>query len=752
MNSYDFSRLNDKDFEDLVIDLIKIEMPGTNIERFMPGRDSGMDGRFYIGGNKVIIQSKHYVNSSYSALINNLKKEAAKVARINPSRYILAIGQGLTDVRKNEIISIFGSRYLRSDDIFSIEDITHKLSQYKNIERKYYKLWLNSTSVLTSILHNDIIGKSSHVLEQIKINSEKYVETRDFATAKNKIEHFNTLIITGEPGVGKTTLAEQLCLNYILEGYQLVYIESDIEEGDKIIEPDTKQLFLYDDFLGRNYLEALRNKEDSKIVRFINRIRFKPEKKLILTSRTTILNQGKASSELFFINNTEKHEYEVEVKNLDIIDKAKVLYNHLWFSELPEEFKECIWKEKRYRKIISHKNYNPRLISFITDYDKVSHLEPEHYWEYIVESLDNPTAIWDYMLTKQVPKCVFYLTYLVSLNNGKISEKELSENYDNLLEIINFDRSRNDYLDFKSCILHAVKSTLQRKLEEGKDAIYDVLNPSISDYLIAKINDNLSLIPSFFLALSSIQSLNNLNTLLNKKIAPNAANKIADTLLSNIHSNKTEDYIIELIELMISNNNLSHSVKLKAARILNTDTLPLSKYFTKYNYRIAKIIHWLSLNDIDWIGYKKTQEYTKLTLLTSGDDLDYEDLNILSHISNVISDDELLGDIRTSLLEYWYDFVHEFISESNEFSEYYDEQESYLIKSKAKDMVKDMLSESSIVFNESEIDDIIDNIDVQSIIESNIENYSDWDGQEYTQHGGYQDNGFDGVDDIFSRE
>ena len=279
-----------------------------------------------------------------------------------------------------------------------------------------------------------------------------------------------------------------------------------------------------------------------------------------------------------------------------------------------------------------------------------------------------------------------------------------------------------------------------------------MLNPSISDYLIAKINDNLSLIPSFFLALSSIQSLNNLNTLLNKKIAPNAANKIADTLLSNIHSNKTEDYIIELIELMISNNNLSHSVKLKAARILNTNTLPLSKYFTKYNYRIAKIIHWLSLNDIDWIGYKKTQEYTKLTLLTSGDDLDYEDLNILSHISNVISDDELLGDIRTSLLEYWYDFVHEFISESNEFSEYYDEQESYLIKSKAKDMVKDMLSESSIVFNESEIDDIIDNIDVQSIIESNIENYSDWDGQEYTQHGGYQDNGFDGVDDIFSRE
>lgn len=752
MNSYDFSRLNDKDFEDLVIDLINAEMPTVNIERFMPGRDSGMDGRFYMGSNNIVIQSKHYVKSSYSSLITNLKKEAPKVVALNPSRYILAVCQGLTSTRKNEIISIFGSQYLRSDDILSIDDITHKISQNKSIERKYYKLWLNSTSILLSLLHNDVIGRSNHILEQIKENSDKYVETRDFTIAKDKIEHFNTLIITGEPGVGKTTLAEQLCLNYILEGYELIYIESDIEEGEKVIEPDTKQLFLYDDFLGRNYLDALRNKEDSKIVRFINRIRSKNEKKLILTSRTTILNQGKASSELFYINNTDKHEYEVEVKNLDVLDKAKVLYNHLWFSELPEQFKECIWKEKRYRTIISHKNYNPRLISFITDYDKISHLEPEHYWEYIIESLNNPAAIWEHMLTKQVPKCVYYLTYLVSLNNGRISEKDLYESYEDYLEIIEFDRSRNDYLDFKACTLHAVKSTLQRKLEENKDAIYDVLNPSISDYLIAKLNDDLSSMSLFFSALSSLQSLGNLNTLLNKKIVSNAANKIADELLSSIHKNKNEDYIVEFIIIIISSPNLSHDVKLKAARILNTNMLPLSKYLVTYNYKIARIALWLAINDIEWLGCQHIQEYIRLTLLINNGDLDYEDLNILGQISNVISEHELLDDIRNALLEYWCGFVHEFISESNEFNDYYDIENKYLMKSKAKNMVKEILSESSIVFNESEIDDILDNVDIRSIIEGNIENAPDWDGNEYIERGGYQDNGFDAVDDMFSRE
>lgn len=192
MNNYDFTRLNDKEFEDLVIDLISAENPNTQIERFMPGRDSGMDGRFYTDSNNVIIQSKHYIKSNYSSLIKNLKLEAPKVTSLNPSRYILAICQGLTNIRKNEIIKIFGSQYLRSDDILSLDDITHKLSKNKDIERKYYKLWLNSTEVLISLLHNDVIGKSNHILQQIKNNVDNYVQTRDFDIAKNKLDKVNT--------------------------------------------------------------------------------------------------------------------------------------------------------------------------------------------------------------------------------------------------------------------------------------------------------------------------------------------------------------------------------------------------------------------------------------------------------------------------------------------------------------------------------------------------------------------------------
>nr|WP_282564206.1 restriction endonuclease [Providencia rettgeri] len=150
MNNYDFTRLNDKEFEDLVIDLISAENPNTQIERFMPGRDSGMDGRFYTDSNNVIIQSKHYIKSNYSSLIKNLKLEAPKVTSLNPSRYILAICQGLTNIRKNEIIKIFGSQYLRY--VGYVNKLLLRLQKYSifmKVMRSRFFQWLFAKNIYT---------------------------------------------------------------------------------------------------------------------------------------------------------------------------------------------------------------------------------------------------------------------------------------------------------------------------------------------------------------------------------------------------------------------------------------------------------------------------------------------------------------------------------------------------------------------------------------------------------------------------
>ncbi|WP_028715378.1 restriction endonuclease [Pantoea ananatis] len=750
MNSYDFSRLNDKEFENLVIDIIKQDYKSIqNIERFMAGRDGGVDGRFYSGSNNVIIQCKHYLNTPYNSLLLSLKNEAIKVKKLNPSRYILALSQGLTPHRKKEIIEIFGEEYLRSDDILSLDDITHKIGEFKQIERKYYKLWLNSTSVLAEVLHNDVVGRSRDVLEKIKENIDRYVKTDDFEIAVNRLKKLNTLIITGAPGVGKTTLAEQICIDYALNEWEVVYVESDIEEAERVFALERRQLFLYDDFLGRNYFDALLNKEDSKIVRFINRIKNKEDKKFVLTSRTTILNQGKRTSELFYIHNTEQHEYEVEIKNASLIDKAKVLYNHIWLSELPENFKEQIWKDKNYRKIISHKNYNPRLISFITDINKIKRLKPEEYWAYIIDSLSNPSKIWEHMLTKQIPKCVYYLTNLVSLNNKKISETQLSYSYNKFLSILKLDHSRSEYISFDDCRKLAVKSTLQRTLDQNDVVYYDVLNPSISDCLISNLKFNQELLPNYFLSLNSNESLLNFNTLL-KEIIPESV--ISDIVLQFIKglNDKEINYNINFVSNFLDIFRVNKEIKKATALFFINDIIPTLDLRTHYDHRIMSIIYWIALNNPTLLHEDEIKEYLQAAFQAINDNMDYEDLNLLASLSSLLDEEELAEKIKNELIIYWEDTVHDFFKDSSDFNDYYGSDDVQIIESRAKDIIRDLLSGSSLHFSDKEVNDIIDNLDASEIIERNVENYQEWDGENFYR-GKNAYNNYDNVDDLFDR-
>ncbi|WP_376746725.1 restriction endonuclease [Stutzerimonas nitrititolerans] len=66
MHEYDFKSLNDKEFEILSTDILS-SILGQRIERFKPGRDSGVDGRFFNTANdEIVIQCKHWTNTPTS--------------------------------------------------------------------------------------------------------------------------------------------------------------------------------------------------------------------------------------------------------------------------------------------------------------------------------------------------------------------------------------------------------------------------------------------------------------------------------------------------------------------------------------------------------------------------------------------------------------------------------------------------------------------------------------------------------------
>lgn len=535
MIDYDFSTLNDKEFENLSIDLISKDK-NKRFERFKAGKDGGIDGRFYHNDNsQEIVQCKHYLKTGFTGLITSLKKkdnginEIDKVKKLNPTKYIFVTSLVLSAENKKTIKELFFPYIKNDNDIYGQEDLNQILGNHPDIEKKYYKLWLSSTVVLDRIVNNAIESRSEFLLEDIKEKSKYYVVTENHNKAIEKLENSHIIIIAGEPGIGKTTLAEHLALWYVEKDYKFYNIENSINEAESIYKRDEKQIFYFDDFLGANYLNAIENTKDTHIVNFMNWIKKDKTKRFILTSRTNIFNQGLALSDTFKSKNIENEEFIIKIESLKEIDKAMILYNHIWHSDLDEEFIDEIYIDKRYKQIIKHKNFNPRLIEFITDIQKIKkeQIEAKNYWKYIVEKLNNPQDVWKNTFDKQSDDFIRTIVMLTVFNGNKIEESKLRDGYNRYIELSGLQNSSHLSKEFDSIIKEVVKYFLNRSIIDNKEIVYSLTNPSIADFILNRYKDNEKVLINIFLsletekALSTLINLNNnyyLNTCVYKKI------------------------------------------------------------------------------------------------------------------------------------------------------------------------------------------------------------------------------------------
>ncbi|QIA63560.1 hypothetical protein GT360_08535 [Vibrio astriarenae] len=484
---YSFDCLNDKEFEELANDIVEVVF-GIRIERFKQGPDQGIDGRFYISNEQnVIVQSKHYQKSGVTKLINHCKKsEYKKVHNLNPNSYVFVTSVSLSPKNKEDLVKIFYP-YLKLTDVLGFDELVSVLNKNPDIVRTHYKLWINSSNALFNTINNDIYVNNKWLIDDIKSKTGLYVITQNHTNIKNAIESNNYVIVTGEPGIGKTTISKSICLEYIVDGYELVNVTSTIKEAMRLYKEGERQVFYYDDFLGSNFLEYFEGKEDSDIISFINAVKRDDTKKFILTSRTNIFNQGVYISSNFRVRKIDKGSV-VNVQKYTKLEKARILYNHLYFSNLDLSKVEAVFENGKYHSIINHKNFNPRLIEFITDSERL--VDDIDYLSFVESVLTDPSDIWSHVFDCQINNLDRVFVYIVCLSDKNIEEsiiKSRCEEYfleskwtfdDNW-----FDKSRRT----------VVGSLLNRIIY--KDGIrYELFNPSIKDYVIRVLINNLKVL------------------------------------------------------------------------------------------------------------------------------------------------------------------------------------------------------------------------------------------------------------------
>ena len=498
MANYDFSTINDKDLEILVCDLFTRKF-GIHFQSFKTGKDKGIDLRYSTNNseNEIIVQVKHYLKSGFNQLFNVLKtKEKPKVDALAPQRYILVTSLGLSPSDKEKLKSILNPHVKNTNDIFGCEELNTLLTKYEDLEKKHFKLWFSNTNIIQKIINNGIDGRSAFIAEKIKKNIGLYVVNKNYKESLNKLSEHKVLLITGVPGIGKTTLANLITYQLLSNDFRLVYIDDKIREAEDCFDSDVnvKQLFYFDDFLGSNYLEIINSRNtDKSIVNFIERVKLTPNKYLVLTTRTTILNQARSIHEKLKRANLDSLKYEIEISNYNEYEKAKILYNHLYFNDLPKAFTEEIFKDKNYLKVIHHRNYNPRLIEFFTLQQNVNHLKPNEYFSFIMYHLDNPSEIWDSAITNQLSEEEKYLLFTLLTLGRNVDKDILDEAFDEQIrhEVIKhgFTRRVNIFnISFRNLLSGYITNSFYSQW--GTKSHVNYINPSLRDYLIQFFNRN----------------------------------------------------------------------------------------------------------------------------------------------------------------------------------------------------------------------------------------------------------------------
>lgn len=758
MNDYDFTSLNDKEFESLCIDLIS-KVEDSRIERFKPGKDSGVDGRFFGDSDaEIIIQCKHWAKSGLKALINHLKKiEIHKVRNLNPQKYIFTTSLELSRQNKKVIKSIFSPYIKTESDIYGREDLNDLLYSHPEIEQKHYNLWISSTNVITTLLNCAIMGRSHFKIDQIKDLSSIYVKTANHEKALEKLESLHSAIITGEPGIGKTTLADHLCLHYLIKNYQFYFIENSISEAESVYNRKEKQVFYFDDFLGRNYLSALNRHEDSHVINFMKRVTKDNYKRFILTSRTTILNQGKRLSDLFEIENIRRNEYELNIKSLSTFDKAKILYNHIWFSDLDEAYIGEIYKEKKYKVIIKHRNFNPRLISFITDSQKVFDIPPATYWTYIENTLNNPADIWGHVYDNQLDENARAIVSLVVFNGKIIKESNLKTAFLYLINEGNVDSPKYGISEYYSGVKLAVGALINRKIRDNSvHVFYDLFNPAVGDYLVRRFSEDQNRLFMLFESLDTKESLKNLASLLNgdtisKKVICNVVIRLLSNCFVKSIYHKSTNYIIGLINLSIKQVELPYKLQKKLnewLKNINYDDIHEDDYYT-----LADILTW-SLDER--IVNSDEFNFDDFFGVALNDATEHDGFVSLSKLLKRLGQDYIKRysiQMKKMIIEYWKDMIDENISNDGVLSEYYYKEEETEANESLYDYVATNLSDYIVEFEDEDIDSICEYCDVTQHIINNIENASH-EPDDYERH---RDSGYStisedaAIDDLFDR-
>lgn len=488
MVDYDFKILQPSEFECLSRDLLQAR-EDIFIESFADGPDKGTDFRFAYDKNKTcIIQCKR--DKEWNELKGHLKKEVDKVKKLNPQRYIITTSVDLSVNQKDTILEMFSPYIVKSADVLGRKDLNNLLALHSEIENNYHKLWLASTNVLNRIVNKDTVNWSAFELEKIERDIGLYVENESLDKALDILKNNHYVVISGIPGIGKTTLAMMLVYTMLASGFdEFVYVTDDMDNAVKMFEKEKRQIFFFDDFLGSNSFIQQPISFENKLITFIDKVKNSNNTLFILATREYVLSEAKTHYEKLAMSNIDLVKCTIQLEYYTKPIKAKILYNHLAEADIPAAYINAFIDKRSYHELIEHKNFNPRVIEAIIKEQIWKSIAPDDFAARVKEFFDNPISVWEFAFNN-LDKATRYALLVLGTMSDRVMLDDFKEAYRTFCTLTR-DEIGLTYDDMKwNQILKVLMNCfIKTELRYGV-LLVSMYNPSIADFVVYYLNQN----------------------------------------------------------------------------------------------------------------------------------------------------------------------------------------------------------------------------------------------------------------------
>jgi len=560
----------------------------------------------------IVIQSKFFLERIEEGQKQQISKSFKRVIlnrKYKIKKWILCIPSLLTinEIRwwKNWKEQREKEYFLEEDviQLFDGDTIIQKLKEKRlydivfNIENNIQiKKCSENISLAIDILKQNsknysFLVESEMMLKKIVEFDKIFVKHYNYYSILDHIQKKNACIISGIPGIGKTTTAGAICLSFILNNYEFYFVRDNIDEIYSVLKTEKKQIFFFDDFLGSVSLNRKISDSDiRKLGDLIDYILNSSDKKIVFTSREYILNQATIEFDISTRLLPKLKKLIIEFDDYTINEKAKILFNHLKKRGNNPEIKRQLLYGDSYEHIILHENFSPRIVEWMTSDNISEEVAIKGYIDCFLYNLKNPVKIWECEF-KKISKEAIDQLYILLLHNGRCRRDELFAEYVevNEREVINPETIQA----FNNGLIE-IKDTMLSIYSFSEYQVIRLANPSVFDYLIYYLEENNALIDHYFPMFKNFETIYNFLMLALERDKDYIIFKYKYPKLMNYLNLNNDAYLTQLdssfVEYKKQENNIIKGV------IKIHDTFGEK---SKNKERIEKIIKWyLSENEM----------------------------------------------------------------------------------------------------------------------------------------------------------